>query len=167
MEIRSDPAGRTEVSWDLLIRVAGVALFVLLIIAYGTGEEYPHTHKMIGYGMAVLLLAGIFWSIVRPYDGRLPPINYSPRVITSQLQHAAGLPKTLMSLFFILAALPLCAIIMIVVTHTIWGATWIDEMHEVTAYFVVGLVALYGAIVAIASIQYMEEHMKKIFGRHP
>jgi hypothetical protein len=74
-----------------------------------------------------------------------------------------------MSLFLVLAALPLCALVMIFVTHTIWGATWIDEMHEVVAYFVVGLVALYGAIVAVASIQYVDERLRRIFGarNHP
>ena len=136
---------------------------MLLIIAYATGEEYPHTHRMIGYGIAVLLAVSIFWMAVRPHDGRLPPISYTPRLITAQLRHADGLPKTLVSLFLILAALPLCALIMTFATHTIWGATWIDEMHEVVAYFVVGLVALYVAIVGIASIQYVDERLRRIF----
>jgi cytochrome b len=103
MDMRTDSTGRAEVSWDLLIRVSGIALFALLIIAYATGEEYPHTHRMIGYGMAVLLAVGIFWLAVRSHDGRLLPISYSPRLITAQLRHADGLAKTLMSLFFVLA----------------------------------------------------------------
>jgi hypothetical protein len=169
MEMRTDSAGRAEVSWDLLIRVSGIALFALLIIAYTTGEEYPHTHRMIGYGMAVLLAVGIFWLAVRPHDGRLLPINYSPRLITARLRNADGLARTLMSLFFVLAALPLCALIMILVTHTLWGTTWIDEMHEVVAYFVIGLVAFYSAIVGIASIQYIDERLRRLFrmGKHP
>jgi cytochrome b len=69
MEMRTDSAGRADVSWDLIIRVSGVALFDLLIMAYATGEEYPHTHRMIGYGIAVLLAVSIFWLAVRPHDG--------------------------------------------------------------------------------------------------
>jgi hypothetical protein len=51
---------------------------------------------------------------------------------------------------------------MILVTHTLWGTTWIDEMHEVVAYFVIGLVAFYSAIVGIASIQYIDERLGRL-----
>lgn len=53
-------------------------------------------------------------------------------------QSADGVPKTLASMFSILAALPLCALILMLLTHALWGTTWIDEMHEAVAYFALG-----------------------------
>ena len=37
--------------WDVLFRVAAVCLGVLLVLAYVTGEEFQHTHVLIGYGL--------------------------------------------------------------------------------------------------------------------
>jgi cytochrome b len=160
---------RPDMIWDLLIRLSGIALFVPLVVAYSTGEEYPHTHVMIGYAIAVLFVVGIFWEIVRPHRNRFPPIVYSPRGIKAQFQNADTVPKALVSVFLILAALPFCALILMLVTHMVWGTTWIDEMHEVVAYFAVGLVAFYIAMVGIASSGYVEDRVRKMFkgNKHP
>ena len=161
-DIRAEMPMRPDMIWDLLIRLSGIALIILPIVAYSTGEEFPHTHVMIGYAIATVLAAGIFWAIVRPHHGRFPSIVYSPRGIKAQLQKADKVPKTLASVFLILAALPLCALILMLLTHTIWGTTWIDEMHEVVAYFTVGLVFLFVAMVGIASSGYIEERVRKM-----
>jgi cytochrome b len=168
-DIGTEMPVRPNMIWDLLIRLSGIALFVLLVVAYSTGEEYPHTHVMIGYAIATLFVVGIFWEIVRPHDDRFPPIVYSPLGIKAQFQNADAVPKTLASVFLILAALPLCALILMLVTHTAWGTTWIDEMHEVVAYFAVGLVALYVAMVGIASSGHVEDFLRNMLkgNKHP
>ena len=51
---------------------------------------------------------------------------------------------------------------LMLLTHTIWGTTWIDEMHEVVAYFTVGLVVLFVAMVGIASSGYVEDRARKM-----
>jgi cytochrome b len=159
---RSVGSSRTEVSWDLLVRLSGVALFVLLIIAYAS-EEYGHTYPLVGYGIAAVLAVNLFWLIVRPNDGSLLPIDYDPRAIKARFRHGDRAPKAIVFLFFVLAAPALCALILMLLTHMIWGTTWIDEMHEVVAHFVVGLVALYVATVALASIHHVEDHLSRIF----
>ena len=72
-------------------------------------------------------------------------------------------------MFLILAALPFCALMLMLVTHTVWGTTWIDEMHEVVAYFAVGLVAFYVAMVSIASSGHIEDRVRRMLGgnKHP
>jgi hypothetical protein len=70
---------RSEMNWDLLIPLSALALLLLLIIAYATGEEYPHTHRMIGYGIAALLVASVLWLVLRSRDNGLSGIDYSPR----------------------------------------------------------------------------------------
>jgi glycerol uptake facilitator-like aquaporin len=117
---------------------------------------------MIGYAIATLVVVGIFWAIVRPHHDRFPPIIYGPHDIKAQLQNADTVPKTLASVFLILAALPFCALILMLVTHTVWGTTWIDEMHEVVAYFAVGLVIFYIAMVGVASSGYVEDRVRKM-----
>ena len=168
-DIRAGMPVRPDMIWDLLIRLSGITLFVLLIVAYSTGDEYPHTHVMIGYAIAALVAAGVFWAVVRPRHVQFPPTVYRPSGVRALLQNADRVPKTLASLFLILAALPLCALILMLLTHTLWGTTWIDEMHEVVAYFAVGLVAFYVAMVGIASSGHIEDRLRKMFGanKHP
>jgi cytochrome b len=163
-DIRAETPVRPDMIWDLLIRLSGIALLVLLVIAYSTGEEYPHTHVMIGYAIAALVAVGIFWAVIRPHHLQFPPTVYSPRGIMALFQNADRVPRTLASMFLILAALPLCALMLMVLTHTLWGTTWIDEMHEVVAYFAVGLVAFYVAMVGIASSSHIEDRLRKMFG---
>ena len=160
---KKDVTVGSDAIWDLLIQLSGLALFLLLVVAYFTGEEFPHTHAMIGYAIASLLAVSVFWAIVRPRRASFPPAVYTPRGIKAQFQNATGLPRTLAPLFLIMAALPLCALLLMVLTHTLWGATWIDEMHEVVAYFAVGLVVVYIVMVGLASSGFIENRAKTWF----
>lgn len=63
---------------DLFIRISGWSLLILLIVAYATGEEFQHTHKIIDYGIAALLAASIFWALIRPHNARFTGPIYSP-----------------------------------------------------------------------------------------
>src|SRR5579864_4270680 len=103
-DIKAEIPVRPDMIWDLLIRISGIALFVLLVVAYSTGEEFPHTHVMIGYAIAALVAVGVVWEIVRPHYARFPPTIYSPRAIVSQFQNADTVARTLASVFSVLAA---------------------------------------------------------------
>lgn len=164
-ENRTETPIHPDMIWDLLIRLTGVALLLLLIVAYFTGEEIQHTHTIIGYAVAGLLAVGVFWALVRPRQTRFPSTEYSLRGIKRQIENADKLPRTLASAFLILAALPLGALILMLLTHTLWGTTRIDEMHEVVAYFVVGLVACYIAMVVLASTGHIDGRLRKLFQR--
>lgn len=148
--------------WDVLIQISGIALLALLFIAYFTGEEYPHTHVLLGYALAGLFAVYVFWTVVRPRLAPLPQNFYSLGEFKEQFQNAGILPRTIAALFLLMAALPLFALLLMLLTHTIWGATRIDEMHEVVAYFAVGLVVFYVAMVGIASIGYVEGHVRNL-----
>ncbi|MFY9951632.1 hypothetical protein [Bradyrhizobium sp.] len=169
-EVRTQVPPRSDMIWDLLIQLSGIALLFLLVVAYATGEEFPDTHDMIGYAIAALLAVSFFWAIVRPkHHVQFLPTVYSPRGMKALFQNADRVPKTLASAFLILAAVPLCALVLVMFTHTLWGTTWIDEMHEVVAYFAVGLVAFYIAMVGIASSGYVEDRLRKLLrgNKHP
>lgn len=91
--------------WDLLIQLSGIALLILLVIAYATGEEYPHTHTMIGYAIAILVIVNLLWAALVPRDRTLSA-PYTPRAIKMHFQNAGGPAKTVALLVAMLAALP-------------------------------------------------------------
>jgi cytochrome b561 len=162
MDMRQGPA-KSGAVWDLLIQLSGGALLILLVIAYATGEEYPHTHSMIGYAIAILVIVNLLWSTLAPRDRTLPA-PYTPRAIKIHFQTVAAPAKTLALLVGLLAALPVCTLLIMIVTHAVWGATAIDEMHEVVAYFALGLVALHVVMVGIASVAQAADHLRKMSG---
>lgn len=165
-EVRSEMPMRPDMVWDLVIRLLGIALFVLLVVAYATGEEYPHTHMMIGYAAAALVAAGILWAVIKPRHPPFTPAVHSPMSIKALFQGADRVPQAVASGFLILTALPLCALALTLLTHTWWGTTMIDEMHEVIAYFAVALVGFYVVLVGIASSGPVEDRLRRMFGGH-
>ena len=150
---------------DLFIRISGWSLLVLLIVAYATGEEFQHTHRIIGYGIAVLVVVGIFWGLIRPHNAKFSGPLYSPSGIRALFQNAiSGTEQPdarhtsavgFVIILPILAVLAACAVIIMLATHNFWGATQVDEMHEVVAYFALGLLAFYVAMVVIASTEHV------------
>jgi cytochrome b len=120
------------------IRISGWCLLILLIVAYATGEEYPHTHAIIGYGIAVLVVAAICWEFFRT------------RSAASDMPQTAGI--AFLIILPILSLLAASALMIMLITHNFWGTTLVDEMHEVVAYFALGLLAFYLAAVTVTSI---------------
>jgi cytochrome b len=163
IDLRIKESVQSGAVWHLLIQLSAVALLALLVIAYGTGEEYAHTHAMIGYAIAILVMANLIWFVVSPRDRTLPA-PYTPGAIRMHFRNAGGLAKALTSLIALLAALPLFALFVMLITHTLWGTTAIDEMHEVVAYFALGLVAFQVLLVGIASSAYIEDRLRNLFG---
>jgi hypothetical protein len=53
---------------DLLLartmRTAAWMTAALLLIGYATGEEFQHTHALLGYGFAAVLTATICWELI-------------------------------------------------------------------------------------------------------
>ena len=74
------------VVWDVLVRISGLCLLALLILAYVTGEEFQHTHVILGYAIAALLLISIYWELIRPHHARFPGSILSAQTIRAFLQ---------------------------------------------------------------------------------
>jgi len=155
--------------WDVLFRVAAVCLGVLLVLAYVTGEEFQHTHVLIGYGLAAVVITTIYWELVRPPQARFHGSIFSAQTLNAILRTALAPPRkspaafAAMGVLVLLAALALVTLILIVLTHSLWRVAAVDEMHEVVAYFGLGLVLFYVAVVLIASA----EHLERALGQRP
>jgi cytochrome b561 len=137
---------------DRYIRLFGGGVFVVLIVAYATGEEFVHTHKMIGYGIAALLVSALIWEIIKRRSVSLSRAQAGEARPREGLQSAG---VALLIILPILALLAAAALLLMIVTHNYWGMTVVDEMHEVVAYFGIGLLVFYVASVLVTSIASM------------
>ena len=158
--------------WDVLIRMAALCLAIVLVLAYVTGEEFQHTHALIGYGLAAVVIATIYWELVRPQDVRFRGSILSvfrAGTFTNLVRVALARPGkgsaalAAIGVLLVLAVLALVTLALIVLTHAMWTAAAVDEMHEVVAYFSIGLVVFFVAVVAIAS----GEHLERALHRRP
>src|ERR1043165_1870655 len=85
----SAPEHEIDALWDFLIRVSAGFLFLLLIVSYATGEEFQHTHALIGYSLIALILVALWWELFRSHQSRyLDSIFHPPGV--RKLLRAAG-----------------------------------------------------------------------------
>jgi len=123
-------------------------VLVILIVAYATGEEFVHTHKLIGYAIAALLVSALISEIIQRRTVSL----WRAQAEEGRL-HSAGV--ALLIMLPILGLLAAAALLLMIATHNYWGATLVDEMHEVVAYFGVGLLVFYVASVLVTSMASM------------
>ncbi len=158
----------TTAVWDVLLRGAGGGLLLLLAAAYFTGEEFPHTHMLIGYAIAAVALVNLYWELVRPHALRLPGAH-APHVTFGAVLRAAFAPEApavaAVGVLGVTAVLAAVALALMAATHNLWPAAAVDEMHEVVAYFALGLVVLHVAVVLIASSEHLERRLARLLRR--
>lgn len=146
--------------WDALILMSGLALLVLLAVAYAASSDRAYPHHLIGYAMSALACVGIFWLAIRPYDNRLSAADFSPRTILARLR-ADNFARRLIPILFVLATLSSYILIIMAFRHAVEGASWIEELHRTMAHAGLGLVAIYTVVVGIVSRQ----RVQNIFGQ--
>jgi cytochrome b len=158
---KDDLGTKIETLWDFEIRASAVCLFLLLVMAYVTGEEYQHTHPAIGYSIAALMIAQLSWELSRPHSTRYLDSILHPPSVRPLFQPNMAHPK-ISSGFFVLAVattiavIALAALVLVFFTHNFYPATAVDEMHEVVTYLAVGLVIFHVVLVIVASLQSLD-----------
>lgn len=154
--------------FDALVRAASILLLALLILAYATGEEYQETHLLIAYASAALVVAALYWELVRPHEARFKDYLFSRRaaqaigsVWKGTNIGVSSAPVVMgIALLLLMAILACAALAMIVATHSLWPAAAVDEMHEVVAYLALGLVVFYLVVVLISSSEHLERRLR-------
>jgi hypothetical protein len=152
---------RTDGLWSAMLRSSGGGLLFLLTIAYLTGEEYPHTHVMIGYSIGAVIVANLYWELVHPHQLHLMG-THAPRIALSAVLRSsvrgdspAFVAITVLALVSILASV---TVALMAATH-LWAIPLVDEMHEAVVYFILGLVVLHIVVVVIGSADYVERRL--------
>ena len=161
---RKSPLPQSKSLWDFEIRASAVFLVLLLVVAYVTGEETQHTHAVLGYALAGLVITQIWWELFRPHASRYVDSVFHPKRVaalfkrvSSDLAHgkiAAG--TFVLAVAMVIAIISIFALVLVFLTHNFYSATAVDEMHEVVAYFALGLVVFHIALVIIASMQRLD-----------
>lgn len=155
---------KIETFWDFEIRASAVCLFLLLVVAYATGDEFQHTHVLIGYAVTALLVVHLWWEWFRPHSTRYLDSIFHPPKIQALFHRASGdlAHRKISTGFFVLAVamltavIALFALVLVFLTHNFYPATAVDEMHEVVAYFALGLVVFHIVLVVVASMQRLD-----------
>lgn len=154
-----------ESLWDFEIRASALFLALLLVVAYVTGEETQHTHSVLGYAIAGLVIAQTWWELFRPHAKRyIDSVFHLERVadlfkrVSSDLAHSKTAAGTfVLAVAMVIAIISLIALVLMFLTHNLYSAAAVDEMHEVVAYFALGLVVFHVALVIIASMQRLDQ----------
>jgi hypothetical protein len=147
-----------------MLRSSGGGLLFMLALAYLTGEEYQHTHMLIGYGIAVVIAANLYWEVVRPHQLHLEGTHAPHDSFSAVLRDALSadtpgfVALTVLGLVSILASV---ALVLMALTH-LWVVPMVEEMHEAIAYFTLAIVVLHVAVVLIASADYLERRLARV-----
>ncbi len=155
--------------FDALVRAAGLLLLALLILAYATGEEYQETHLLIAYAGAAVVLAAVYWELVRPHEERFKDYLFSRRAAQaigsvwkgSNIGVSSAPIVMGIALLLLMTMLASAALVIIIATHSLWPAAAVDEMHEVVTYLALGLVVFYLAVVLVTSSEHLERRLRR------
>jgi cytochrome b len=150
--------------WDFAIRASAVCLALLLVIAYVTGEETQHTHAILGYALAGLVVTQIWWELFRPHASRYVDSVFHPervaelfkRVSSDLADGTVAAGTFVLAVAMVIATISIFTFVLVFLTHNLYPATAVDEMHEVVAYLALGLVVFHIALVVIASMQRLD-----------
>ena len=150
--------------WDFEIRASAVFLALLLVVAYVTGEETQHTHAILGYALAGLVVTQIWWELFRPHSSRYVDSVFHPERVAELFKRVSSdladgkitAGSFVLAVAMVIAIISIFALVLVFLTHNFYSATAVDEMHEVIAYFALGLVVFHVALVIIASMQRLD-----------
>jgi cytochrome b len=152
--------------WDGFVRLFHWSLAALVLAAFLTGEESEKTHVAIGYAIAGLVAARILWGFVGPPPARFANFVKSPAESLTYFFNALSgkAPRYLghnplggMMVLGLLAALAVvCGGGYLLTTDAYWGAEELKELHEATAYGLLGLVGLHVIGVVWTGVSHRE-----------
>lgn len=151
--------------WDPLIRVFHWLLAGCFIAAFLV-EEGETAHRWLGYTMLALVAIRIVWGFVGSRHARFTDWVRGPRTVARYLrERAAGRtrrhlghnPAAAVMILTLLAGVAVVATTgWLQTTDRFWGVEWVEEVHELTAYGMLGLVGLHALAAVVESFHYRE-----------
>jgi cytochrome b len=175
-EARATRASTIKV-WDIAVRafhwslVAAIAYEMLF-------EPGTDAHEIVGYAVLGLVAFRLLWGVIGTRHARFADFVTSPAKTWRYLFDVLrGHPARYIGHNPAGAAMVLALLLMVTLTaatgwamttDALWGAEWIEELHEAVAYGTIALVALHVAGVIVASWQHRENLVKAmVTGRKP
>lgn len=152
--------------WDPFVRVFHWSLASLVVAAFVTGETWERGHIVIGYTIAALLALRIVWGFVGSRHARFTDFVRGPSTVLSYLRDVAGMRAAryighnpagaAMIVGLIVSLVATCVTGYMMTTKALWGAKWIEEVHEACAHVVMVLAGLHVVGVIVSSLLHGE-----------
>ena len=154
------------VVWDPVARVLHWALATSIAAAWLTRHGGGVWHEWIGYASLLIVALRFIWGWIGPRRARFSQFVHAPsttliyagRMLAQrETRHIGHNP---LGGWMILALLTTAALAglsgWLYITDAYWGAEWLENLHEALAIFLLMLVALHVAGVAVASWRHRE-----------
>lgn len=168
--VGGDPPPAEVKVWDPLVRIFHWSLAALFLGTYLTGDEIEWMHIRMGYAIAALLAFRLVWGVIGTRRARFTDFVKGPRTVFAYLTSlAAGrAPRYIghnpaggaMILMLGVSLIGSCVSGYLMSADPLWGAKWIEEVHEAFAHLSLGLVVLHVAGVVVSSVLHGENLIK-------
>lgn len=164
-------AGTVKV-WDPLVRVFHWSLAALVLGNFLT-EDGDALHRWMGYATLLLIGIRLVWGFIGTRHARFA--DWVPRpsqVRTYVRERLAGRsrrrlghnPAAAVMILALLAGVTLVGLTgWLQTTDAFFGVEWLEELHEVLAYGVLGLVGLHVLGAIVESFHYRENLVRAMF----
>lgn len=162
----TDPEPADVPVWDPFVRVYHWSQAALIAAAWITADDWKSAHEKLGYAVAALVVARVFWGLVGPEHARFADFVRGPRVVLGYLADLARgrEPRTLghnpaggamiIALLVTIAATALAGWLQ--TTDAFWGWQPLEDVHETLATAILVLVSAHVGGVLLASWRHRE-----------
>lgn len=152
---------KEQAVWDVLVRLLHWSVVLALALAWITSEAGRPVHEPVGYALLGAVVLRLLWGLVGSRYARWSQFLRGPRATarytTALLQGRA--PRYVghnplgawMIAALMLALLATAASGWLMTTDALFGAEWIEELHEALAIGLALLAALHVAGVVLSS----------------
>lgn len=160
-----EPAEAVRV-WDLAQRLLHWCLVASVALAWWAGESRLSLHLWAGYTVLAVVLVRAAWGFVGSPHARFAGFVHGPGTV---LGYARALlrgraPRMLghnplggwMIVALLACLLVVCVSGILYTTDRFWGLEWLELTHRISAWTLVGLVALHLCGVAVMSWRHRE-----------
>jgi cytochrome b len=156
--------------WCPFVRIFHWSLVALFIVALATGDKIVRVHVAAGYTIAGLVAVRIVWGFVGPRYARFsdfvrPPaetLNYMRQAIRGHAPRYLGHNPAggLMTLVLLGMIGAISGTGFMMTTDAVWGAEWIEDLHEGLVYVTLALIAVHVTGVTVTSLKHRENLVK-------
>ncbi|NIA71559.1 cytochrome B [Pelagibius litoralis] len=152
--------------WDPLVRIFHWTLVGSFALAWISADEWDDLHSWAGYAAAALIAFRLVWGLLGPRYARFRQFIRAPGTVAAYLKdvllgrearylgHNPAGGAMIIALIVTLAML--CLTGWMYTLDIFWGEDWVEEIHEVLANLMLGLIGLHLAGVFVASLKHHE-----------
>jgi cytochrome b len=156
--------GRVKV-WDPFVRIFHWSLVACVLGAFLV-EEGDTAHRWLGYAALGLVGARLLWGVIGSRHARFGDWVRGPHAVMAYLrERRAGISQRRLghnpaAAVMILALLAMVAAVGMTGWMQTWdrffGAEWLEDIHEVLAWSLLGLVGMHVLAALVESVHYRE-----------